>query len=156
MKRHKKKLLFIFVLLFFAGCAAYKLEPLMTTHPAHPEATAVPVHPVSKTLAYTRADMPSAQPVSTVAAGQQEERGARPAQAAAKETVVGEGKVIATVPSANQVVVEHGEIKGFMDAMTMGYKVNQPSLLEGLKSGDKVRFTIDVQKNAIVKIEKMK
>jgi len=156
MKPHNKKLLLFCALLFLTGCAAYELEPLMTSHPAHPDATAVPVRPVSKTLAYTRADMPSAQPVSTVAAGQEEERGARPAQAAAKETVVGEGKVIATVPSANQVVVEHGEIKGFMDAMTMGYKVNQPSLLEGLKSGDKVRFTIDVQKNAIVKIEKMK
>jgi Cu/Ag efflux protein CusF len=69
--------------------------------------------------------------------------------------VVGEGKVIATVPSANQLVVEHGEIKGFMDAMTMGYRVEPSSLLEGLKSGDRVRFTIDVPNNAIVKIEKL-
>jgi len=43
-----------------------------------------------------------------------------------------------------------------MDAMTMGYRVEPPSLLEGLKSGDQVRFTIDVQNKAIVKIEKMK
>jgi Cu/Ag efflux protein CusF len=70
--------------------------------------------------------------------------------------VIGEGKVVATVPASNQIVVEHGEIKGFMEAMTMGYPVDPPSLLEGLKFGDKVRFTIDVPKKAIVKIEKMK
>jgi Cu/Ag efflux protein CusF len=53
-------------------------------------------------------------------------------------------------------VVEHGEIKGFMEPMTMGYRIEPASLLEGLKSGDQVRFTIDVPKKTIVKIEKMK
>jgi Cu/Ag efflux protein CusF len=126
------------------------LPPLSVNHPANPEATAVAARTTSKTLAYTRADIPSAQPVVASAAPQ--------AQAAAqgeKQTVVGEGKVIATVPNASQIVVEHGEIKGFMDAMTMGYRVEPPSLLEGLKSGDKVRFTIDVPKKAIIKIEKV-
>ena len=52
-------------------------------------------------------------------------------------------------------MVEHGEIKGFMEAMTMGYRVDPPSLLAGLKHGDKVRFTIDVPKKAIVEIEKL-
>jgi Cu/Ag efflux protein CusF len=64
--------------------------------------------------------------------------------------------VVGTVLSANQLVVEHGEIKGFMDPMTMGYQVEPSSLLDGLKSGDQVRFTIDVPKKTIVKIEKMK
>jgi Cu/Ag efflux protein CusF len=53
-------------------------------------------------------------------------------------------------------VVEHGEIKGFMEAMTMGYTVDPPSLLDKLKVGDAVRFTIDTQHQAIVKIEKLK
>ena len=75
---------------------------------------------------------------------------------AQNETVVGEGKVIATVPNANQIVLEHGEIKGFMEAMTMGYIVEIRRLFSiGLKFGDKVRFTIDVPKKAIVKIEKL-
>jgi Cu/Ag efflux protein CusF len=74
----------------------------------------------------------------------------------APETVIGEGKVVATVPNASQLVVEHGEIKGFMEAMTMGYRVDPPSLLEGLKAGDKVRFTIDVSSKAIIKIERSK
>jgi Cu/Ag efflux protein CusF len=52
--------------------------------------------------------------------------------------------------------VEHEEIKGFMEAMTMGYKVDPPSLLAKLKVGDNVRFTIDTQLKAIVKIEKLR
>ena len=129
--------------LMLTGCAAYELQPLNTNHPANPEATAVPVRTVSKTLAYTRADIPSTQPVADAATPQ-----GKP------HSVVADGKVITTVPNASQIVVEHGEIKGFMDAMTMGYRVDPASLLDGLKSGDKVRFTIDVPKKAIVKIEK--
>ena len=140
----------IVVNLMLTGCAAYELQPLSMNHPANPEATAVPVQPVSKTLAYTRADVPSPQPVAAVSAPQTQE-----ATRGEKQTVVGEGKVVATVPSASQIVVDHEEIKGFMEAMTMGYRVDPPSLLEGLKQGDKVRFTIDVPKKAIVKIEKM-
>jgi len=135
-----------------ASCAAYDLPPLPTSHPAHAEATLSQGSPVSKTLAYTRADMPSRQPAMAQAVGHQGQAGA----AAAPKTVEAEGKVVATVPSSNQIVVEHGEIKGFMDAMTMGYRVEPSSLLEGLKSGDRVRFTIDVPQNAIVKIEKLK
>ena len=43
-----------------------------------------------------------------------------------------------------------------MDAMTMGYRIEPQSLLEGVKTGDSIRFTIDTQQKAIVKIEKMK
>ncbi|MDP2604993.1 MAG: copper-binding protein [Deltaproteobacteria bacterium] len=154
MKACNEKWLLACALLFLAGCAAYKLEPLTTSHPAHPDATAVLVRPVSKTLAYTRSDIPSPQPLVAIAPPQGQE--AQQAAQSEQKTVVGEGKVVATVPNANQIVVEHGEIKGFMEAMTMGYRVDPPSLLEGLKFGDKVRFTIDVPKKAIVKIEKMK
>jgi Cu/Ag efflux protein CusF len=71
-------------------------------------------------------------------------------------TVTGEGKILAVVPETQEVVIEHGEIKGFMDAMTMGYKVSPSSLLKAVKSGDKVRFTIDTNKHAITKIQKLK
>jgi protein SCO1/2 len=72
-----------------------------------------------------------------------------------QHTVVAEGKVIAVVPSSNQVVVDHQAIPGFMDAMTMGYRAEPPALLEGVQAGDSIRFTIDTQQQAIVKIEKM-
>ena len=64
-------------------------------------------------------------------------------------------EVVSTVPNASQIVVDHGVIDGFMEAMTMGYRVDPPSLLGGLQAGDKVRFTIDVQRRAIVRIEKL-
>ena len=140
------------VLPLFSACAAYQVPPLGSNHPASPQAIAAPPPSLSKTLIYTRADMPSPLPVS-LAAGPRSpgvSHGARDEP----QTVVADGKVVATVPNVSQIVVEHGEIKGFMDAMTMGYRVDPPSLLEGLKSGDKVRFTIDVPKKAIVKIEK--
>jgi Cu/Ag efflux protein CusF len=72
------------------------------------------------------------------------------------KSVTGEGKVIALVPESQEIVVDHEEIKDFMDAMTMGYKVSSRSLLQRIKPGDKVRFTIDTEKRAITKIEKLK
>jgi Cu/Ag efflux protein CusF len=72
------------------------------------------------------------------------------------KSVTGEGKVIALVAETQEIVVDHEEIKDFMEAMTMGYKVSSRSLLKGVKPGDKVRFTIDTEKRAITKIEKLK
>jgi len=40
--------------------------------------------------------------------------------------------------------------------MIMGYTVIPPSLLDGFKTGDHIRFTIDTQKQAIIKIEEIK
>ena len=49
--------------------------------------------------------------------------------------VTGEGTVIALRPEKQQIVLEHGEIKGFMEAMTMGYKTNPTSLHEHGQAG---------------------
>jgi Cu/Ag efflux protein CusF len=140
----------------FASCAtAYVPPPLTTQHPAHPEAMAAPALPPSTTLAYGPADIPTPQPASFMAqrgtphGGQ----GAPPA-AGGHAAVVGEGTVIAVVPSSSQIVVDHKAIPGFMEAMTMGYRVEPASLLTGVQAGDAVRFTIDPQQKAIVKIEK--
>jgi Cu/Ag efflux protein CusF len=72
------------------------------------------------------------------------------------KTVSGVGKVIALVAETQEIVIDHEEIKGFMDAMTMGYKVSPTSLLKTVKAGDKVRFMIDTDRRAITKIEKLK
>ena len=37
----------------------------------------------------------------------------------------------------------------------MGYKVDSPALLEGLAAEDRIRFTIDTAKQAIVKVERL-
>jgi Cu/Ag efflux protein CusF len=72
------------------------------------------------------------------------------------KSVTGEGTVVALVPEKQELVVDHEEIKDFMDAMTMGYKVAPASLLKTVKTGDRIRFTIDTDKHAITKIERLK
>ena len=69
--------------------------------------------------------------------------------------VTGEGTVTAVRPEKQQIVLDHAEIKGFMEAMTMGYKATPISLLTSVKPGDKVRFTIDTDARAITKIDKV-
>jgi Cu/Ag efflux protein CusF len=138
------------------GCAPYTLEPLTVNHPAHPEAVVAATPRASKTLVYAAADLPSRSAGRIAAADQGAHDAHHGSDAPADKTAVGEGKVIAVVPSSSQLVIEHGAIKDFMDAMTMGYPTEPASLLEGLKPGDKVRFAIDVKRKVIVKIEKMK
>lgn len=70
------------------------------------------------------------------------------------KTVSAEGNVIALVPESSEIVLAHNEIKGFMDPMTMGYKVSSPALLNAVKPGDRVRFTIDTERRVIIKIVK--
>ncbi len=70
--------------------------------------------------------------------------------------VKGSGKIIAVVPEAQQIVIEHGAIKDFMDAMTMGYKVRSPSMIKGLQAGDRVEFTVDTGQRVVTKIDKLK
>ena len=110
----------------FPACAAYQPQPLSQNHPAHGDAAPAPRQAPSLTLAYTRADMPSSRPAAGGSGAWKSERDKRQPKPSGQQTVTGEGKVIATVPSASQLVVEHGEIKGFMDAMTMGYRVEPP------------------------------
>ena len=65
----------------------------------------------------------------------------------------GVGVVIAVLPRKSRLVVDHEEIKDFMAAMEMSYVVSPATLLQGLNPDDRVRFTIDADKRAIVDIE---
>ena len=65
----------------------------------------------------------------------------------------GIGGVVAVDPRNKRLVLTHGEIKGFMAAMEeMSFMVTSATLLKGIEPGDKVRFTIDADKRAIVSI----
>jgi Cu/Ag efflux protein CusF len=142
-------------LFVYTGCAtAYTPPPLTVQHPAHPEAMAAPELPGSTTLAYGPSDRPSPQPA--IAMAQHSGPGAQAAAQGSQPSVVGEGKVIAVVPGSSQLVVDHKEIPGFMGAMTMGYRTEPSSLLGGVKPGDTVRFTIDPQRQAIIRLEKLR
>ncbi len=65
----------------------------------------------------------------------------------------GVGVVTALEPGKSRLVVDHEEIKNFMAAMEMSYLVSRAALLSGLNPGDKIRFTIDAEKRAIVDIK---
>ena len=136
------------------GCASYAPQPLTVNHPAHPQGAVAAMPPASQTLVYVAADLPrsAGQVTSAEQGGHDMHHGS---DAPAEKTAVGEGKVIAVVPSSSQLVIEHGPIKDLMDAMTMGYPTEPASLLEGLKPGDRVRFAIDPKRKVIVKVEKI-
>ncbi len=70
----------------------------------------------------------------------------------AKRLYEGVGVIIAVLPRMGRVVVDHEEIKDFMAAMEMSYMASPATLLQGVTQGDKVRFTIDADKRAIVGI----
>jgi Cu/Ag efflux protein CusF len=147
---------FVVASLVLAGCASYQPPPLTAAHPAHPEASAAREAPASRTLAYTPSDVASVRGDSPGTAAQRGNQEAPRVEGAASKTAVGEGEVIAATPSSGQIVLEHAEIKGFMEAMTMGYRIDPPSLLAKVKPGDKVRFTIDMERRAIIELEKLR
>ncbi len=65
----------------------------------------------------------------------------------------GIGDVVAVESRNSRLVLTHGEIKGFMAAMKeMSFKVTPATLLKGIEAGNKVRFTIDADKRAIVDV----
>jgi protein SCO1/2 len=48
------------------------------------------------------------------------------------------GKIVATDPAAGSVTVDAGAMPGFMDAMTMPYKLVQPNVISELHPGDMI------------------
>lgn len=67
----------------------------------------------------------------------------------------GKGTVVAVVPEAKQIVLDHEAIEGLMGAMTMGYAVASDDLLQGLNAGDTVRFKIDAANQQITAVERL-
>ena len=52
------------------------------------------------------------------------------------------GLVVATSAASGEITVQHGDIPGFMPAMTMAYKLKDPKQIQNLKPGDEI--TADV------------
>lgn len=69
-----------------------------------------------------------------------------------------DGVVRAVFPEISVLVITHGEIAGFMPAMTMGFRAASPKIQEAVTVGDAVRFTLrGVPPNvAVTTIEKLK
>ncbi len=72
---------------------------------------------------------------------------------AAKRLFEGIGVIVAVQPRTSRLVLTHDEIEGFMAPMVeMSFLVASATLLQGLKPGDSVRFTIDGDKRMIVDV----
>ena len=54
----------------------------------------------------------------------------------------GTGIVRAGMADLGLMVITHGEIPGYMPPMTMGFRTASPAILESVKPGDAVRFTL--------------
>ncbi|MBV8109073.1 MAG: copper-binding protein [Hyphomicrobiales bacterium] len=62
----------------------------------------------------------------------------------------GHGMVVAVQPGTGALTIKHDEIKGFMEAMEMMYKVRSPDVSKDLHPGDEIDFTIDAAKYEIL------
>lgn len=58
-----------------------------------------------------------------------------------------EGQILSITPDHKEASIKHQEIKGFMPAMTMPYKVRDEKELESLKPGDLIDATLVVVSN---------
>jgi len=56
-----------------------------------------------------------------------------------------EGQILAVDAAKQTLTIRHKDIPGFMPGMTMPFRVDDPSLMEGRKPGDLVRATLQVQ-----------
>src|SRR5262249_53215382 len=54
------------------------------------------------------------------------------------------GQILDVKPETNEVLVKHGDIPGFMPAMTMPYKVEDRKVLAGSQPGDLITATLVV------------
>ncbi len=67
------------------------------------------------------------------------------------------GRVLEIDRNQNRVRIAHQDIPGFMQAMTMSFAVADDQLLEGLRPGDEVEFTLEssAESTAISAIRKV-
>ena len=52
------------------------------------------------------------------------------------------GKIVSVEPELKQVTIEHQEIKGYMEAMTMPFPLRDEKLLSKVKKGDRIQATL--------------
>lgn len=70
--------------------------------------------------------------------------------AALATTPMADGEVRKIDLSAKKITLKHGEIKNLdMPPMTMVFQVKDPSMLDKVKVGDKVRFTVESANGAM-------
>lgn len=64
------------------------------------------------------------------------------AQGTAKQSYTFHGKVVSVNKQTKALSVDGQEVKGWMGAMTMNYKVDNPAIVDTLKPGDLITATV--------------
>jgi Cu/Ag efflux protein CusF len=66
------------------------------------------------------------------------------------------GVVRVIAPDINRIIIDHEDIPGLMEAMTMSFELDEPTMLNGFAPGDRVRFTVEKrdERLRLVAIEK--
>jgi Cu/Ag efflux protein CusF len=66
------------------------------------------------------------------------------------------GVVRVIAPDINRIIIDHEDIPGLMEAMTMSFEPDDPTMLNGLAPGDRVRFILQKrdERLRLVAIEK--
>jgi protein SCO1/2 len=67
--------------------------------------------------------------------------------APAERTFTMQGQILTIEPDRLHAVIDHEEIKGFMMAMTMTYKMKDARVLDGIEAGDLITATLTVVSN---------
>ena len=62
----------------------------------------------------------------------------------------GVGVVEAVDVDKKTIKINHEEIKGYMDAMSMEFHTRKPTLLNALKIGDQIEFTLEESAGIVV------
>jgi Cu(I)/Ag(I) efflux system periplasmic protein CusF len=76
-------------------------------------------------------------------------------QTAIAQSTMVEGEVTKIDASAEKITIRHGPIKNLdMEAMSMIFRVQDPTMLKGVKVGDKVKFEAD-RVNGQITVTKM-
>ena len=73
----------------------------------------------------------------------------------AKKALTFHGKVEAVNEAAKSLKVNGEKVEGWMDAMTMDYKVEDPAILKKLKVGDQIMATVYQGDMVLHKVEVM-
>lgn len=93
------------------------------------------------------------QPGSTAQASGGSETGSSAQPSGQGKVFSGEGVVEGVDRSIDTIQINHGDIKGYMPAMSMPYRVKDKSMLDLVKPGDKVTFTLEDKTGGAVLIE---
>ena len=97
--------------------------------------------PAMKTI--TIATLVAALAAPALAQPKTEDHSAHHPVAAASTADMTDGQVRRVDKEAKKLTIKHGEIKNLdMPPMTMVFQVNDPSLLDRVKAGDKIRFVV--------------